>query len=177
MKVEKPSIRPPDTCAHLEWVPGISTTPSRTPAPAILVSSPRITSGAPPSRRLVRPRDDQRRATAAQVGPGEAPAQGVDLDRAVQIGRLDPAVAASHHAGHHHRDVGMPVQPGADAPAQGVGEASRRDGRDPLVRAEALGHLSGAQHQIGAQPGGAPVHGDQSGAVAVRRVHGAAFPP
>ena len=75
MKVRNDTMRPPETSAHLEWVPGSRNSPSWRPdnasAPKICVSSPRITSGMP-SFSVDRPGTSEITRPACSIRAGAA---------------------------------------------------------------------------------------------------------
>ena len=75
MKLVKLTTSPALTCAHLVWVPGRQTVPSkrgsRAISPAIWVSSPRITSA---GARWLRPGRMRTESRGSAVGAATAPA-------------------------------------------------------------------------------------------------------
>ena len=127
MAVAKRSTRRPDSCTHLECVPGMHTTPEKpgqsVPSPSSCVSSPRITSSAPACRWQTpgRMRGDQR--ASGMTGATAPSAESAEVGRRIEIGRLHPALAGAGHAADQR----------VDARAGGANWSASRPDRTPGI--------------------------------------------
>ncbi len=165
MWVVNPVTRAFSTRAHLEWDPGrqsvARSAPSRSTAPRIWTSSPRMTSGTPAAPRVDSPGSQVDPTAARQVDRQQRRGEINDRGGARQVRRLDPALAAADHAGQHHRHAGRGVQPVADQLLERAFEVAVVDGADAGIGPARLEHAALGVQAIGSEGGRAPIDAER----------------
>ena len=159
MNVVKSTTRPCSTRAHLLCVPGSTASTPRSSgpiAPSNCVSSPRMTSGMPAASRVATP------GTIVSASCGalhDAIGKCRERRGAVDVRRLDPALAAADHSARDaRRRVGAPV---AEQLRERRLEAAVAHVLDAERNAAPVLHATLGVEAIGARGGCSPIDCDE----------------
>ena len=106
-------------------------------------------------------RHDVQAVAVAELDRGQLPCRLRRAGRALEVRRLDPALAAADHAAGDAGAAAMRRQPVAAQPEQGLGEAPFGHGHHAGGGVARVEHAAVGAKQAGAQVRSAPVEGDQ----------------